>query len=231
MGRGRRVDLPSRPRPAPGRDDLATVAALVHGHEASIRAVTSDEKNRFSDCLAALRELAAALDDPIAIVGGFAAIHHGAAVTTLDIDICVSRGRLAAILEAAPRHGLRVRTESPHGWHALVFAHPDGDLEVHVIPEGEKSPRDPIHAPPNPGPRDLGVATGLGFAEFASWAAMKLVAGRDKDHYHLVEVLQRRSEGDIATLVEKLRPLDPSYLATLERLLRAAEDERGQESW
>jgi hypothetical protein len=59
---------------------------------------------------------------------------------------------------------------------------------------------------------------------------LKLVANRDKDRYHLVEALKHASELDIASVVQRLRPLDPSYLKEFERLVRAAEVEK-QDDW
>ena len=59
---------------------------------------------------------------------------------------------------------------------------------------------------------------------------MKLVAGRDKDRYHLIESLKRAPQADIAEVVQRLRPLDPSYLREFQRLLRLAEEEN-QEDW
>jgi hypothetical protein len=94
-----------------------------------------------------------------------------------------------------------------------------------VIPAGKRSPRDPPLAPPIPTPQELGVEHGLGFASFADWVAMKLVANRDKDRYHLGEALRRATPDQVASVVQRLRALDPSYLREFERLLRAAEAE------
>jgi hypothetical protein len=55
---------------------------------------------------------------------------------------------------------------------------------------------------------------------------LKLVAGRVKDHYHLIEAFKRASESEVAAVVQLLRPQHPSSLAALQRLLRAAEEER-----
>jgi hypothetical protein len=112
----------------------------------------------------------------------------------------------------------------------LRFADAGGAVGVEVIPAGRKSPRDPAYAPPNPTPQELGVERGLGYAAFDAWVAMKLVANRDKDRYHLVEALKKATPAQIANVVVRLRPLDPSYLQEFNRLLRAAEDEK-QDSW
>jgi hypothetical protein len=52
-----------------------------------------------------------------------------------------------------------------------------------------------------------------------------------KDRYHLVEVLKRATPGKVSDVVKRVRRMDPSYLVELERLVRAAEEEKGQESW
>ncbi len=217
-------------RSATHTDPLAA-ARVLHERSASIQAVVEGTLNRFTACLEKLEEVAQALDAPIAIVGGLAAIHHRAQVTTVDVDIAVGKEQLTPIVSEVTRHGLAVRRESPNGWHRFVFAHPQGDVEVHVIPEGANSPRDPAHAPPNPGPRDLGVSSGLGYAAFAPWVVMKLVTGRDRDRYQLIEALKDRTERERSEVVRRLRPLDPSYLREFERLLRAAEAEQDQANW
>lgn len=108
---------------------------------------------------------------------------------------------------------------------------PKGTSKSTSIPEGARSPRDPAHAPPNPGPRKLGVSRGLGYASFAPWVVMKLVAGREKDRYHLVEALKQAGDEDISEVVKELRDLHESYLEEFERLARSAEEERGEEEW
>ncbi len=210
---------------------IAETAARLGWLAASVDAVQGGVVNRFTACLSALEEVAKGLDAPLAVVGGLADIHHGAQVTTLAVDVAVSKNKLEAILSECPRHGLRLQAESPKGWHRFLFEHPEGRVEVRVIPTGANSPRDPPHAPPNPGPRDLGVSNGLGYASFAPWAVMKLIASREKDRYHLVEVLKPAGEPKISEIVRLLRPLHPSYLQELHRLVRAAGDEKAQERW
>lgn len=206
----------------------------VTGHlfrlAACIRAVQGGEMNAFSRAMAVLEGLAEGLDAPIAVVGGLAAIHHGVQVTTLDIDVVIPADKLDAILAEAPRQGLRVKRESAQGWHKFVYEDSDGNVEIEVIPAGGRSPRDPDDAPEIPSPQALGVDEGLGYASFAGWAVMKLVASRDKDRYHLIEALKHAKQADVAAIVQWLRPLPPRYLRELQRLMRAAEEEN-QENW
>ncbi|MBN1444382.1 MAG: hypothetical protein JXA90_16845 [Planctomycetes bacterium] len=210
---------------SPDATDLLDAAA------ASIHAVIEGRMNRFAQCLSVLNDIAARIRAPIAIVGGLAAIHHGARVTTLDVDVVLAGEDAEALLAEGPRLGVRVKRKSPRGWHQLVFEHEEGDVDIHVIPGGSRGPRDPDDAPPIPGPQELGVSSGLGYASFAPWVVMKLVCGRDKDRYHLVEVLKSASESDVAEAARRLRALPPRYLEELQRLARDAEDEKQKDGW
>jgi hypothetical protein len=209
---------------------LSQAAQVLWQNAAAMRAVEGREVNQFTRAIAALERLAAAIDAPIAVVGGLAGIHHGAMVTTLDIDIVVDEDKLAALIERAPEAGLLVRQVSDDGWHRLAFQDEQGVVNIEVVPAGRNSPRDPDYAPPTPSPRDLGVESGLGYASFAAWAALKLVANRDKDRYHLIEALKQADQSQIADVVRRLRSLDSRYLKEFERLVKSAEDEN-QEKW
>lgn len=216
----------------PGKGDTQPDAAeILETTAASIEAVAGGAMNRFSQCLSVLENVAESLQVPVAVVGGLAAIHHGARVTTLDVDIVLPRAAAEAILVQGPRSGLRVVRESPHGWHQLRYESPGGDVDVHVIPEGSRGPRDPSDAPVIPGPSDLGVESGVDYAAFAPWAVMKLVCGRDKDRYHLVEVLKKASQRQVSQVVVRLQTLPSRYLEEFERLIREVEVEREKDSW
>jgi hypothetical protein len=186
--------------------------------------------NQFSRATQLLQRVADELRAPIAIVGGLAAIYHQVPVTTTDIDIVVPQDRLRDFLTLAVRAGLTLARESPSGWSALEYHDPDGNVEIEVVPEGGRSPRDPPHAPPTPSPQQLGVSQGLGYACFAGWVALKLVAAREKDRYHLIEAFKQATQEQIASAVVWARQMHPSYLLELQRLVRAAEDEN-QEKW
>jgi hypothetical protein len=203
---------------------------LLYQRSACIRAVEGAEVNEFSQAMASLARIAEKLQTPIAIVGGLAAIHYGVRVTTQDIDIVIAAESLDEFVNAALREGLILRKRSEAGWHSLIYPSPGNDVEIQVVPEGRKSPRDPEFAPPIPSPEQLGVVSGLGYATFARWAVLKLVANRDKDRYHLVEACKHASEAQIAETVTILRAMNRVYLTEFERIVRAAEDEN-REDW
>ena len=209
---------------------ITEAAEALYRTAAAVRAVEGREVNQFTKALEALERLANAIDAPIALVGGLAGIHHRAVVTTLDIDVVVPADKLDAVVAAAVPCGFVVKRASPDGWHRLAFVDEQDEVAIEVVPAGQKSPRDPAHAPPTPSPQELGVERGLGYASFAGWVALKLVANRDKDRYHMIEALKQASEKDIASVVVRLRSLDPSYLKEFQRLVEAAEAEN-QENW
>jgi 2-phosphoglycerate kinase len=149
------------------KSSLFASAEQLFRRAAALRAVQGGVVNVFSEALAVLHIVRRRMQSPIAIVGGLAGIHHQAVVTTLDIDVVVTRDRLDDFLRECAAEGLEIKHRSEHGWHAVVFRSGDETVEIQVVPEGEKSLRDPDYAPPTPSPEDLGVASGLGYASFA----------------------------------------------------------------
>src|SRR5688572_9684070 len=143
---------------------LLSPTEILYQRAASLRAVQRREMNQFTRATQILQRVADELQAPIAIVGGLAAIYHQVPVTTTDIDIVVPKDKLADFLAVAVREGLTVARTSPSGWHALELHDPEGVVQIEVVPEGGRSPRDPPHAPPTPSPQQLGVTQGLGYA-------------------------------------------------------------------
>lgn len=201
----------------------------VHGGAASSVFVNPGD-NIFEQALTKLENVSRRMRSPLAIVGGLAGIHYQSKVTTLDIDIVVARDRLDEFIDQCVVEGFEVIRRSDLGWHSLEFRAGGEAVEINVVPEGGKTPRDPEFAPPTPSPMELGVSDGLGYASFAGWIVLKLVANREKDRYHLIEALKRVSEAQIAEVVVKLRSLHPSYMHEFQRLVQAAQDEN-QENW
>ena len=187
--------------------------------------VTISGPNRFTRTLDALDRLAAELSAPLAIVGGMAGLHHGTGVTTVDIDVVVPAESADALAGAASRAGWEWSHRSPRGWHRLRRPDPDGATVIELIPSGQRTPRDPADAPAIPTPQALGVDRGLGYAELGPWVMMKLVAGRDKDRYHLAELCKRIDEQRLGEIVQHLRQQPPQYLAAFHGIQRTAEQE------
>jgi hypothetical protein len=181
------------------------------------------EENRFTQALAALKEMATREGIPIAVVGGLAAIHFGYAVSTQDVDIAVGLADLDRLLDAAPRYGLKVAWRAKTNWHTLMH----GDTEINIVPEGGRSH---IHSPTTiPGPPALGVSAGMEYASFPGWIELKISSGRRKDLTHVVESLKRASDDMIEQARDRLRTVDATYFERFEQMLREAMDEKSQE--
>lgn len=203
-------------------DILAAAATLQRGSE-SVRAVMSAEVNRFSAALESLKNLADAEGIPIAIVGGLGAIRYGYPAATQDIDVAVGRDHLEAFVRAAPRYGFKVAWEAKTGWHTLVH----GDVEINIVPEGGKA----RNAAPTaiPGPPQLGVSRGLGYASLPGWLELKLSSARQKDRAHVVEVLKTTGPALVEEARRHLAQVHQAYLALFDQLLQQALEEREQE--
>jgi len=200
------------------------VQSLPH-FSASVFAVAESAENRFSRAIEALDGLARELGTPLAIVGGIAGIRYGTGVTTLDINIVVDASRADDLADSAVRQGWECVNRSNGGWHILRFRDVEGPVDIELLPSGKRTPRDPAGAPAIPTAEKLGVASGVGYAEFAPWVLMKLVAGRDKDRYHLIEAFKKINEPTIASVVTYIRAEASQYLGPFQALLQTAQDE------
>lgn len=204
------------------KEILAAAATLERGSE-SVRAVMAGEQNRFTRALEALQKIAETEGIPLAIVGGLGSIRYGYPVLTEDIDVAVGREHLETLVQAAPRYGFKVPWTAKSGWHTLTYE----DVEINVVPEGQKS-RDT--APTTiPGPVHLGVSHGLGYASLAGWLETKLSAARNKDIIHVVEVLKKTPPSAVQEARQHLAKVHQDYLTHFDQLYQQAQEEREQE--
>jgi hypothetical protein len=202
---------------------LAAAVTLERGLE-SVRAVMASEENRFTRALSDLQTLAETEGMPIAIVGGLGAIRYGVLVSTQDIDVAVARENLETLLRAAPLYGFKVAWEAESGWHTLTH----GDVEINVVPEGGKARNTAPTA--IPGPNQLGVVQGLGYASLAGWMELKLSSGRQKDRAHVVEVMKINPPKSIREARDHIAKVHQDYLALFDQLYQEAQEEKSQES-
>ena len=210
----------------PLANDILSALAVLNRRGESVQAVmgTNKAENRFSIALAALEKLAIENELPIAIVGGLAAIRYGYPAVTDDIDVAVAQSQLGLLLSLAPHYGFRVVWTAKSGWHTLEF----GDVEINIVPEGGRA-RDT--SPTSiPGPAELGVARGLGYASLPSWMELKISSGRQKDRAHIVEVLKKSDSANIASIREHLSTVHEGYLQMFEQLVADAQLESEQEN-
>ena len=163
--------------------DLERMVAAVKGR--------GRRRNRSSPrLLATLKTLARKEGIPLAIVGGLAAIHHGYERFTKDIDVVVRSGNLDILTRVAPHYGIKVIWNDPDGWHKLECE----GVPIDVVPEGRKPRKDAPCA--IPGPEQLGVRKGAGYAGIAGWMETKLGSYRVQDQADVVQVIKVTTAGN-----------------------------------
>jgi hypothetical protein len=195
--------------------NLERIVAAVKGQEA--------QESKFAKALATLQTLSLKEGIPLAIVGGLAAIHLGYERFTKDIDVVVRSGDLDILTRVAPHYGIKVIWKDPEGWHKLQCE----GVPIDVVPEGRKPRKD---APTNiPGPEQLGVREGVGYAEIAGWIETKLGWYRMQDQADVVEVIKVTTPATLRRIREYLGKVHAFYLRQFDNLLDIAKEEKEQE--
>jgi len=169
--------------------NLEGMVAAVKGHDG--------QGSNFAKALATLKALSRKEGIPLAIVGGMAAIHHGYERFTKDIDVVVRSGNLDVLTRVAPRYGIKVIWKDPEGWHKLQCA----GVPIAIVPEG----RTPRKGAPTtiPGPEQLGVRVGAGYAGIAGWMETKLGSYRVQDRADVVQVIKVTTPVTLSGLFHK----------------------------
>src|SRR6059058_3148171 len=193
---------------------LERMVAAVKGQEA--------QESKFAKALATLGTLARKEGIPLAIVGGLAAIHHGYERFTKDIDVVVRSANLDILTRVAPHYGIKVIWNDPEGWHKLQCE----GVPIDVVPEGRKPRKDAPAA--IPGPEQLGVRQGAGYAEIAGWMETKLGSYRVQDRADVVQVIKVTAPAALTRIRRRLGKAHAVYLERFDELLGAAEEEKEQ---
>ena len=194
---------------------LEGMVAVVKGHDV--------QESKFAKALATLQSLARKEGIPLAIVGGLAAIHHGYERFTKDIDVVVRSGDLDVLARVAPRYGIKVIWKDPEGWHKLECE----GVPIDIVPEGRKPRNDAPTA--IPGPRQLGVREGAGYAGIAGWMETKLGSYRVQDRADVVQVIKSAAPAVLRRIRQRLGKVHAIYRARFDELLEAAREEKEQE--
>lgn len=195
--------------------DLERVVAAVKGEV--------PPESKVAKALATLEALSRQEGIAMAIVGGLAAIHHGYQRFTKDIDVVVQSGHLDVLTRVAPRYGIKVIWKDPDGWHKLQCE----GVPIDVVPEGRKPRKDaPVTIP---GPRQLGVRAGAGYAGIAGWVETKLGSYRVQDQADVVQVIKAVTAAMLRKMRRHLGKVHAVYVCRFDELLKAAKDEREQE--
>jgi hypothetical protein len=195
--------------------NLETVVAAVKGH--------AEPESKFSKALAALKSLARGEDILIAIVGGMAAIYHGYERFTKDIDVVIPHAVLDVIVRVAPSYGIKVIWKDPEGRHKLQCE----GVSIDIVPEGRK----PRKESPTviPGPVQLGVRSGTGYASLAGWMETKLGSYRIQDRADVVQVMKATGRAALNKARRHLAKVHSVYLRRFDELRATANEEMEQE--
>ncbi len=188
----------------------------------SVMFVRDGAEGRFAETFSALERLADDHRLAVAVVGDLAAIHHGHATTTEDVDVLLAADQSETFLREAPNYGFKIARRSLKGWH--ILEHRSG-VEVNVVPEGGM-PRDDAPTPV-PSPGHVGVREGLGYANLEGWIELKLGSNRLKDRAHVVEVLKTLDDAAVGRVRTRLRQVHGTLADRFEGLVRAADEEAG----
>jgi hypothetical protein len=202
--------------------DAAEAMATLEGMVAAVKGQEASE-SKFAKALVALETLSRKEGIPLAIVGGLAAIHYGYERFTKDIDVVVRGGNLDILTRVAPKYRIKVIWKDPDGWHKLQCE----GVPIDVVPEGRKPRKDAPTA--IPGPEQLGVREGAGYAGIAGWMETKLGAYRVQDRADVVQVIKVTAPAALRRIRKHLGKVHALYLQRFEELLAAAKEEKEQE--
>jgi len=194
---------------------LERVIAAVKDQEA--------QESKFAKALATLKTLSRKENIPLAIVGGLAAIHHGYQRFTKDIDVVVPSRNLDVLPRVAPQYGIKLIWKDPDGWHKLQCE----GVPIDVVPEGRKPRKDAPTA--IPGPEQLGVREGTGYAGIGGWTETKLGSYRVQDRADVVQVIKVTTPATVRKIRKHLSKIHAVYLQRFEELVEAAREEKEQE--
>jgi hypothetical protein len=195
--------------------NLERLVAAVKGQEG--------QESKFAKALATLETLSRKEGIPLAIVGGLAAIHHGYERFTKDIDVVVPSRNLDIFARIAPQYGIKVIWKDRDGWHKLQCE----GVPIDVVPEGRKARKDAPTA--IPGPEQLGIREGAGYASIGGWMETKLAAYRVQDRADVVQVLKATTPATVRRIRKHLGDAHATYLRRFDELLAAAKEEKEQE--
>ncbi|MFL5244023.1 MAG: hypothetical protein ACJ8FY_18120 [Gemmataceae bacterium] len=98
---------------------------------------------------------------------------------------------------------------------------------IDVVPEGRKPRKDAPTA--IPGPEQLGVREGAGYAGIAGWMETKLGSYRVQDQADVVQVIKATTPANLRKIRKHLGQAHVVYLQRFEELLVAAKEEKAQE--
>src|SRR5207248_10542415 len=130
---------------------------------------------------------------------------------------------LELLLRVSLKYGIKVIWKDPEDWHKLQCE----GVSIDVVPEGRKPRKDAPTA--IPGPEQLGVRAGAGYAAIGGWTETKLGSYRVQDRADVVQVIKVIRPSTVKKIRKHLGTVHAIYLQRFDELLAAAEEEEEQE--
>ena len=81
-----------------------------------------------------------------------------------------------------------------------------------------------------PGPKQLGVPKGTGYASLAGWVETKLGSNRIQDRADVVQVMKKSDPDKLAKVRDSIARVDAVYLRRFDELLAIAAKEKDHEA-
>jgi hypothetical protein len=150
-----------------------------------------DLPGRYGRVVKAVDHVLEAIGCEAAVGGGWAVWRHGyIGRITQDVDVVIPADRLNEFLQAAAFSGFQILSHVPGRWPKLL--HKETDVQVDILPEGERPGIPPNLAPTTiPHPAQLGAAgSRLCYVALPALIELKLAAGRLKDQADIIELIR-----------------------------------------
>ena len=202
---------------------LALADALLAGRRTMLE--PQDLPGRYGRVVHAVDRVLAAIGCEAAVGGGWAVWRHGyVGRVTQDVDIVIPADRIDDFLQAAAVSGFQVLARVPGRWPKLL--HKETDVQVDILPEGERPGVPPDLAPTMiPHPAQLGAAGArLCYVELPGLVELKLAAGRLKDQADVIELIRANPE-HAGRIRDHLAARCPEYASTFDELAERSQRE------
>jgi hypothetical protein len=201
-------------------EQLALADTLLAGRDTML--TPQELPGRYGRVVHAIDHVLQATACEAVVGGGWAVWRHGFVNrVTQDIDIVLPADRIDEFLQAAALSGFQVLSSVAGRWPKLL--HKETDVQVDILPEGERPGVPPDLAPTTiPSPRQLGAVPGaLTYLGIHTLVELKLAAARFKDKADIVEIL-RANEGEIASIRKHLAGVHSQYVELFDWLAEEA---------
>ncbi len=207
-------------------EQLAVADALLAGRTTML--TPQELPGRYGRVVQAIDRVLLATNCEAVVGGGWAVWRHGFINrVTQDIDIILPSDRIADFLRVASVSGFQVMVSLPGRWPKLL--HKDTDVQVDILPEGERPGTPPDYAPTTiPSPGQLGAIAGsLRYLEINALVELKLAAARLKDKADVVEIL-RANATEITSIRTHLAGVHSQYVDLFDSLVEQARKDDAQ---